>query len=135
MIEYHGWVNIWDTVFVDESDDSRRLAIAADVRSRLEELSNATRILELRWINGQCILCIAGSTNHRTQDVTEVIRLFEWIAKVAPGSYGLLYLLDDEDPQGKDDEFQIFKIAKGKMTIEKDRLLSPCQTEIFDGTV
>lgn len=34
--------------------------------------------------------------NHRA---TGVVELFEAVAEVAPGSYGLLHVLDEEDPE------------------------------------
>ncbi|KRF32213.1 hypothetical protein ASG93_04815 [Paenibacillus sp. Soil787] len=45
-----------------------------------------------------------------------------------PGSYGLLYVHNDEDFKGEDDNsnnFIVWKLARGKLTQEKDNYLSP----------
>lgn len=130
MIEYYGWVRVLDNSY--ESDTTELLRVTEEVESYTRKLEDDNRILKMKWINGRCVLCVAGSTNHKTADVTDIIRLFEIISVISPGSYGILYLLDDEDSQGKEDEFQVYRIAKGQMTLQKDYLLSPNSTMIFD---
>jgi hypothetical protein len=49
--------------------------------------------LDFRSANGSVHVWMAGSHNHR--DGT-VIGLFRSIAQVAPGSYGVMYVLDDD---------------------------------------
>ncbi len=71
-------------------------------------------------------------TNHRSEDVHEVFELLELITRKAPGSYGLLHLKDDEDPEGRDNEFVIYKMHRGKLDSTFDSLLSPCQPTITD---
>src|SRR5215467_2984439 len=41
-----------------------------------------------------------------------------------PGSYGLLYVWDDESNQHPN-EFRVFKLARGRVTEHSDVLLSP----------
>ena len=130
MIEYYGWVNILDDVC--ESDSTKLHKIVEEIRHIIEEIRFDYRILELKWMNGNCILCTAGSSNHRTKDVVDIIKLFETISTKAQGAYGLLYIFDDEDDGGTSDEFKVFRIAKGKVSIEKDHLLSPCNATIFE---
>ncbi|MCP4526171.1 MAG: hypothetical protein GY833_09705 [Aestuariibacter sp.] len=132
MIEYYGWVNIRDNAY--ESDSSDLYQIVEDIKSLTEEIEFDGRILQLKWMNGNCILCAAGSTNHRTKSVTDVIKLVEIIAQRAPGSYGVLYVYDDEDKEGTNDEFQVFRIAKGKCSVEQDKLFSPCSVKIFESS-
>jgi hypothetical protein len=54
--------------------------------------------------NGSWVLAIHGLNNHRTPDVA---RLFEAVARIAPGSYGRLFTHDEEAglgaPRGPDE--------------------------------
>src|SRR6202000_2602040 len=50
----------------------------------------ANETLDLRSANGSVHLWLAGSHNHRDEAVTD---LFLSIAKAAPGSYGVMYVL------------------------------------------
>jgi hypothetical protein len=98
------------------------------IDNELQQVVN--RVFSLQMLNGNCVLSVVGSTNHKTKSVDEVINLFFKIAEMAPGTYGLLYLYDDEDKDGKNDEFQVYKVAKGEVTVEKDTLLSPYEAHI-----
>ena len=62
--------------------------------------------------------------NHRSPDVEAVIEFFEEIGKKAPGSYGILYVWDDE-VLNFDDEFQVGKLVRGNFEFVKDHYLSP----------
>lgn len=130
MVEYHGWININDNAY--EADTETTEEIVKKLDKELKDIFFDGRIMDLRNINGSYILMTSGVTNHKSQDVFEVIDLFKHIAEKAPGSYGLLYINDDEDPNSNEDNFQVLKIAKGEWSIHKDTLLSPCSEVIFD---
>jgi len=49
-------------------------------------------------LNGLAQRWIARFKNHATVLRQELLGLFQYTAEVAPGSYGLPYTLDDEDP-------------------------------------
>ena len=68
---------------------------------------------------------ILGNRNHATTDWPEVLALFEWIAKNAPGSYGILSCHNDEDAKGQDNEFQVFVLRRGTLKRGVDPHLSP----------
>jgi hypothetical protein len=51
--------------------------------------------------------------------------MYDQIAKEAKGSYGILYLHEDVDYNGHDNEFQVYVLAKGNLTKRKDYYLSP----------
>ena len=53
-----------------------------------------------------------------------IIELFHRVADLAPGSYGLLYVHDDEDPE-HDRHFRVFRLIRGTVTEHADHLLSP----------
>ena len=51
--------------------------------------------------------------------------MFEKIGQIAKGSYGLIYLYNDEDTQGKNNIFQVFSMVRGKIYEKEDPFLSP----------
>ena len=48
------------------------------------------------------------------------------IGKYAPGSYGILYVHNDEDIEGLSNEFQVWRLVRGNLEKQKDYYLSPC---------
>ncbi len=67
MYEYHGWASLWDT----PSDDDAYLP-------------DQSTLVAVR----------AGMSNHAGG--MDVLEVFKQIAELAPGSYGLLHVHDDE---------------------------------------
>jgi hypothetical protein len=54
-----------------------------------------------------------------------VIELYREIAAGAPGSYGVMYVLDDELVGNAGNEWQRWIMRRGVVTVEADRSLSP----------
>jgi hypothetical protein len=93
--------------------------------------------------NGLDSFMISRMHNHTASYIIDV---FEWIAKNLPGSYGLLYVHDDEESYGaykyskyydnprvdNSNKFVVYKLAKGCLTREEDPFLSPCIPTIED---
>jgi Immunity protein 7 len=67
---------------------------------------------------------VAGNTNHRSQAIQDVFDLYAYISSVAPGSYGILYMHDDEEI-GFENEFRVYVLTRGNLTVHKDPFLSP----------
>ena len=67
--------------------------------------------------------------NHKTERTEEMISMYENITKIATGSYGLLYYLDDED-EVYSDEFRVLVSKKGKCEWKRDENFSPCSIMI-----
>ena len=67
------------------------------------------------------LLTLATSRNHRCRDFAELIA---WIAEKGPGSYGIIYVHDDEDEQTSN-AFQVWRILKGRVEVFPDCWLSP----------
>ena len=124
MVEYHGWFSINESATGEQ--ESNISNIISSIRSSIDNMVSRNRILVLEPINGQYFLHIAGFTNHKGQDVDEVFDLMKIISDNAKGSYGTLFFRDDEDREGKTNEFVVYKMARGEITTEKDILLSPC---------
>ncbi|MET9949950.1 Imm7 family immunity protein [Streptomyces sp. NPDC006339] len=127
MFEYHGWITIRETAG-DDDDDVRLRRIVDELRLHVARMSGPY-LLDLRWMNGEPFLHVGGNANHRPSD--DVIELFEHVAAVAPGSYGLLHIRDDEDP-GHENDVQVLRLARGTVTRHTETLLSPCVPQLED---
>lgn len=120
MFEYHGWITLRSTAEAVEDEPPLRLA---EIQGLLSALAGHGST-DLRQINGWYYVHLGGDTNHRGTRGAEVIGLFTKVGHLAPGSYGLLYVHDDEDP-GHESNFRVFRLVRGTVTEHADQLLSP----------
>ncbi|MCO5996263.1 Imm7 family immunity protein [Actinoallomurus rhizosphaericola] len=130
MFEYHGWITIQSSAGDEDLADLE--AAHARVEKQLELLRGGTSLVDLRWVNGMSQLHISGLLNRRAGEGQSVIDAFNRVGEVAPGSYGLLYILDDEDPAGNGNEFQVLVMRRGQVSQQSDPFLSPCVPVIED---
>jgi len=132
MLEYHGWLTIRasPSETEDELEDDRQ--VAERVRNLTSQLGLVPGLLDFRFINGEAFLHFGGLTNHRSQDVDDVFQLVQTIVRTAPGSYGVLYLHDDEDAERPVNEFRVYVAARGQLVEHADPFLSPIDPVIED---
>jgi len=76
----------------------------------LNSINNIVARLELD-LNGADALTVAAFKNHRNEQIVE---LFRWLAAHRPGSYGLLYVLDEEDKRDVEGSFRVWRLARGR---------------------
>src|SRR4030095_14134610 len=94
MIMYSGWAKIREA-YAESGEDEKLLAdIIERINGRIRELEAGNEFYDLRLLNGGWHLTIKADHNHREE---KIIEFFKWIADVSIGSFGLLYVLDDED--------------------------------------
>ncbi len=123
MYEFHGWANI----LADDSDDAdiqiydeRLDKILSGFKDELAKIQDKSSIFEVRHASNRLIVFIThGLRNHGNLEARE---LFEWLAENAPDSYGLLYCWNSDHWN----EFDVYKLAQGKLSDAKDIFLSPC---------
>ena len=120
MFEYHGWIALRSTAEAVEDEPPLRLA---EIQDLLDGLAGHG-LTDLRQINGEYYVHLGGFPNHRGVQGAEVIDLFTRVGHLAPGSYGLLYVHDDEDP-GDELNFRVHRLVRGTVTEHADQLLSP----------
>ncbi|XGV95347.1 MAG: Imm7 family immunity protein [Leptolyngbya sp. BL-A-14] len=126
MFEYHGWATL-HTDIVDEygdEDQEERRRLVSDLRAYIEPLL-AHGSMHIEVCNGLYALNMFGHNNHRNESVVDV---FKWLSEKTRGSYGLLYIHDDEDfKRGNDytNHFRVWKLALGQLTELDDPFLSP----------
>ncbi|GMQ63650.1 Imm7 family immunity protein [Vallitalea maricola] len=123
MYEFHGWAVIQETpqVIDEENIDD----IAKMIEDYIDNLNWESGILKIFAVNGEYQIIVSGLSNHKTQESEELLGVYKYIAKIAPGSYGLLYVKDDEDTKGLDNEFIVYTLVRGNLSIQKDTFLSP----------
>lgn len=128
MFEFHGWA----TIAYHAHDTDSRLQDECWTRlvSHVFELPN--ELIRLQRYNGCDSVHVHGMHNHRAE---YVIDLYRWIGANAPGSYGLLFVRDDEDTKrGADFSncFRVWRLQRGELTELNDPFLSPAIPVIED---
>jgi len=124
MVELHGWALIRENFTVD-NEDIHLEQIVNNLTQEIEKFGMDETLLRISFSNGEATLTVTKFTNHFSDDIKRIVDLFKRIAIVAPGSYGLLYLRNDEDTAGFCNAFQVFVLAKGTLKLQKDPFLSP----------
>ncbi|MGW7258327.1 Imm7 family immunity protein [Streptomyces sp. NPDC054834] len=69
-----------------------------------------------------------GHQNHRSAEVADILA---HVGSVAPGSYGLVDIRDDEDP-GHENEIRVRRLVRGTVSEHTETLLSPCVPALED---
>ena len=124
MFEYHGWITfVYSICEVEDEDEKLKIAVAYAL-DLIKRTLPSHHINELRVINAQYMLCLAGLANHRGTLEDDLICVFREIGEKAPGSYGLLYISDDENSE-HDNEFRVGRLVRGQFKFVKDPHLSP----------
>lgn len=127
MFEFHGWAVLRASTSDDDEQpdldllkqfraEVARLASASDARPPCSDFVHTSDVV---W-NGMTSFTVSGLLNHRRE---YVLQLFRWLAERGPGSYGLLYIWDDESEHP--DVFRVWRLARGTLTEEADPFLSP----------
>ncbi|MFC3453222.1 immunity 7 family protein [Amycolatopsis speibonae] len=130
MFEYHGWVTIQASPSGD--DDAALLErIVERVHRAVRDFDDGD-LVDLRWAAGAPVLHLGGMDKHGTTIAPELVDLFTRVGDLAPGSYGLLHVWDDQDPE-HDNEFKVYRMARGLVTEHRDEHLSPVAPTVLDG--
>jgi len=130
MTELHAWMTVIETA-ADEDTIPPEILRQRTERVRSIIAQNTCGIVP-EYRNGQLFLQTLCCANHRTPEFGEIIRIYRQIAETADGSYGMIWLRDDEDPQYQN-AMQAFIIKRGRLVQTADPFFSPCIPEIEDG--
>ena len=120
MFEYHGWITVRETAAATDDDDELLPAMVDEIRRRIAA-APVSYLFALEFMNGTPFVHIGGFHNHRNPGVLD---LFRQIGRIAPGSYGLLHILDDEDPEHRD-EVRVLTLIRGEVRESTEIRLSP----------
>lgn len=125
MVEFHGWATI--RYHTHDTHQSSQDQCWKKVEDHISSLP-VPKMVHCQRYNGCDSLHIAGQHNHEAE---YVIELFRWIAQIGPGSYGILYFLDDEDKQ-YENEFRVWRLCRGELKEYDDPFLSPFVPTVED---
>lgn len=122
MFEFNGWAVLrYHTHDTDSMKQEKQLYKLIHYISEID----TEEVVTFKSRNGLDSLLMSGLHNHRKN---YVVGIFEKIAEIMPGSYGLLYIHDDEDQSKNQDNtnhFVVWKLVRGKLTEQQDHYLSP----------
>ena len=128
MIMFSGWTVIREAYSESGEDKNLLDDIIKRINKRIEELEGTNEFYDLRQLNGAYHLTIKADHNHRDE---QIIDFFKWIAEISIGSFGLLYVLDDEDiKRNNENKFKVWRMKKGQIDELDDPFLSPCNPTI-----
>ncbi|MFC8531539.1 Imm7 family immunity protein [Nocardia sp. NPDC057227] len=120
MFEYHGWISLRSTAAAVDDEPPLRLR---EIEASVAEFAGYA-LMDLRPMNVGYYLHLGGQPNRSGTWGPALVGLFRRIGELAPGSYGLLYVHDDEDPEYAG-VFRVYRMVRGAVTVGTDELLSP----------
>ena len=128
MIELHGWVTIRETYKVIAEEDNEDVIIDK-IKSEINNLEWFKP--RLKALNGEWFIEFTLFANRHNAQTEEVFKFYTRIGELAEGSYGLIYLYDDET-EGRENQFQVFVLSRGSVKEFSDFYLSPIVPTIED---
>jgi hypothetical protein len=131
VYDYHLWIVLREST--EESDCGSLERQAEDLRRLIRERLTCKPEECIQSVNYSLIFQCSASTNHRSQDHESLLTVLRHIAARLPGSYGLVYWSDDEDP-GRDqfDGYRVIVVARGRLHDRFDPFLSPIIPHVED---
>ncbi|MEC0123258.1 Imm7 family immunity protein [Paenibacillus pabuli] len=130
MYEYHGWATIRESASFEEDEDQYDLVIQ-QLKEYVQELDWPSGVLDLRAVNGDFQLWIAGLNNHKPASKYDPTEVLKKVGKIAPGSYGVLYVRDSDDLE-LSNQFKVYSLIRGEIEEHHDPFLSPFIPKIED---
>lgn len=127
MIEYHGWININESFNGEEENNIDK--VLEEVNGLFDSCLSVNQFFLNKKLNYSNILHFGGAHNHKGKRFSDFLNLFRKVGEIARGSYGLLYVWDDEDVNNNNN-FIVYVMTAGKVVETKDNLLSPCNPNI-----
>jgi len=117
MYEYHSWITV--RYHAHDTNASLQSECWHQVQSLLTQFDFPLKA-SLQY-NGLDTIHIAGHHNHASTKAEAFLRR---IAEIAPGSYGIMHIHDDEDPKSSN-SFKKLTLKKGEIEETIDNDLSP----------
>ena len=128
MIELHGWITVHETYKNTDENDK----VFDDIKNILKKIDLLEDQIKYGFLNGNFYINFTHFSNRKGKRTNLILKLLNQIGIIANGSYGMIYLRDDEDTNGNDNEFEVYVLSRGRVRIEQDVFLSPCIPTIED---
>ena len=128
MVQINGWLEIIPTYL---NEDIHTEIDEEAINSQVDDIITNLEYNDIQIIskNGFKVINFFLNTNHKTEEAEEMLQTFEKIAKVATGSYGLLYVWDEYEDA---DNFRVLVARKGVVEWKKDEFFSPNSEMIYE---
>lgn len=130
MYQYHGWAVVLESTG-DEASNEGEVNIFETVKKYIEDLQPKVDVLDMKAINGQYHLWMTGLWNREPSSKFSPVVIMKNIGSIAPGSYGMLYVFNDEHPKHFN-EFDVYVLARGNVEEKTDPFLSPLIPVVAD---
>ena len=130
MVEVHGWFTVREAFREEDEADDALLDAISRIEAKIENLNKFNLFATMLSQNGAHNLLINGNFNHLDSRWKEVTDLVELVARIAPGSFGILHVHNDEDETGLDNQFQAVVMKKGELQTHVEQKLSPVLGEL-----
>lgn len=112
MYQYHGFAVVLESTG-DEAGNESEVNIFESVKKYIEDLQSNVDVLDMKAINGQYHLWMTGLWNREPSSKFSPVEIMKNIGIIAPGSYGMLYVFNDEHPKCFN-EFEVYVLPRGK---------------------
>ncbi|MCM1231909.1 MAG: immunity 7 family protein [Ruminococcus flavefaciens] len=120
MVEAHGWITLRETYKAVEDDNVE--ALLKQINDEIKKIEYPR--IQIKVNNGNYYIEFSVYTNHMSGDINDLIVFLGTVGKIAEGSYGLLYIRNDEDNRNYN-SFTVYRLARGKVQVLQDAMLSP----------
>lgn len=129
MYQYHGWA----VVLASTGDETcyEEEVIFETVEKYIKDLQANVDVLDIKVINGQYHLWMSGLWNHEPSSKFHPVEIMKNVGIQAPGSYGMLYVYNDEHPIHFN-EFNVYVLKRGNVEEKHDPFLSPLIPVVTD---
>ena len=129
MYTYHLWIVLAESV--TEADSGRLSEKVQALRTLVAERMTPPPQSPINQINHEWVFQCSVSRNHGGQQLDRLHAVLTWICEHLPGSYGLVYLRDDED-SAFSGSYKVLVVARGRFVERRDPFLSPIVPTIED---
>ncbi|WP_366290631.1 Imm7 family immunity protein [Paenibacillus sp. AN1007] len=101
------------------------------IEQYIEDVQPNVDVLDMKVINGQYHLWMSGLWNHEPSSKFHPVEIMKNVGIQAPGSYGMLYVYNDEHPIHFN-EFNVYVLKRGNVEEKHDPFLSPLTPVVTD---
>jgi hypothetical protein len=124
MIDINGWLVLSNSADGETHSGSLSEGLS-DLKEYVLSLGSFNQVFAFNKVNQNHVLNITIAHNHNLDYIDMIEELLNKVAKRLIGSYGLVYVWNDEDLENHNN-FVVYKLAKERVTKERDPFLSPC---------
>ncbi|KQT27026.1 hypothetical protein ASG22_20435 [Chryseobacterium sp. Leaf405] len=128
MFDYKGWLTLSYDPY--EEDAIKLKEQISDLNEHIINLNNNAQFAKVINCNENYTLSLIGTLNHENGMINELKQLLNFIGKILPGTYGVIYYRDQDGLNYN--SYIVLRLAKSKVEILSDYILSPCIPTIED---